>query len=74
MIKLLLNLQYYYLQVKYNTFHGFRFGTIRRAMNEGYLLLKGLRKVTGEFGFSVTAYNMKRAISIYGNRSVIQSL
>ena len=43
-------------------------------MNEGYLLLKGLRKVTGEFGFSVTAYNMKRAISIYGNRSVIKSL
>ena len=50
------------------------FGTIKRAMNQGYFLLKGLRKVNGEFGFSVIAYNMKRAISIRGVRSLIQSL
>ena len=42
------------------------FGTIKRAMNQGYFLLKGLRKVKSEFGFSVIAYNMKRAISIKG--------
>ena len=50
------------------------FGTIKRWMNQGYLLLKGLRKVKGEFGFSVIAYNMKRAIRIKGVRSPIQSL
>jgi hypothetical protein len=50
------------------------FGTIKRWMNQGYLLLKGLKKVRGEFGFSVIAYNMKRAIRIKGVRSLIQSL
>ena len=50
------------------------FGTIKRAMNQGYFLLKGLRKVKGEFGFSAIAYNMKRAISIRGVRSLVESL
>ena len=50
------------------------FGIIKRAMNQGYFLLKGLIKVNGEFGFSVIAYNMKRAISIRGVRPLIQSL
>ena len=50
------------------------FGTIKRAMNQGYLLLKGLRKVRGEFGFSAIAYNMKRAISIKGVRALIHAV
>ena len=50
------------------------FGTIKRWMNQGYLLLKGLRKVRGEFGFSVIAYNMKRAIRIKGVRALVQAL
>ena len=50
------------------------FGTIKRAMNQGDLLLKGLKKVRGEFGLSVIAYNMKRAIRIKGVRTLIQSL
>ena len=50
------------------------FGTIKRAMNQGYLLLKGLKKVRGEFGLSVIAYNMKRAISIKGVKVLIQRL
>ena len=50
------------------------FGTIKRWMNQGYLLLKGLKKVRGEFGFSVIAYNMKRAIRIKGVRSLIQAI
>jgi len=37
-------------------------------------LLKGLTKLRGELGFSVIAYNMKRAISIRGVRSLIQTL
>ena len=50
------------------------FGTIKRAMNQGFTLLKGLLKVRGEFGLSVIAYNMKRAIRIKGVRSLIQNL
>ncbi len=29
------------------------FGTIKQAFNQGYLLLKGLRKVKGEVGFTI---------------------
>ena len=50
------------------------FGTIKRAMNQGYLLLKGLRKVRGELGFSAIAYNMKRVISIRGVRTLIHAV
>ena len=50
------------------------FGTIKRWMNQGFTLLKGLEKVRGKFGLSVIAHNMKRAISIEGVRSLIQSL
>lgn len=42
------------------------FGTIKRAFNQGYLLLKGLRKVKGDVGFTMLAYNMRRAINILG--------
>ncbi len=42
------------------------FGTIKRAFNQGYLLLKGLRKVRGEVGFTMLAYNMRRALNILG--------
>jgi hypothetical protein len=42
------------------------FGTIKRAFNQGYLLLKGLRKVRGEMGFTMLAYNLRRAINILG--------
>jgi transposase len=42
------------------------FGTMKRAFNQGYLLLKRLRKVKGEVGFTMLAYNMRRAINILG--------
>lgn len=42
------------------------FGTIKRAFNQGYVLLKGLRKVRGEVGFTMLAYNIRRAINILG--------
>ena len=42
------------------------FGTIKRTFNQAYLLLKGLRKVNGEVGFTMLAYNMRRAINILG--------
>ena len=50
------------------------FGTIKRALNQGYLLLKGSRKVNGEVGFTMLAYNMRRAINILGAKSLIAFL
>jgi len=50
------------------------FGTMKRAFNQGYLLLKGLRKVKGEVGFTMLAYNMRRAISIVGTKRLIAQL
>ena len=47
------------------------FGTMKRAFNQGYLLLKGLRKVRGEVGFTMLAYNMRRAINIVGVRTLM---
>ena len=42
------------------------FGTMTRAFNQGYVLLKGLRKVKGAVGFTMLAYNIRRAINILG--------
>ena len=42
------------------------FGTMKRAFNQGYVLLRGLRKVKGEVGFTMLAYNIRRAINILG--------
>ena len=39
---------------------------MKRAFNQGYLLLKGLRTVRGEVGFTMLAYNMRRVINIFG--------
>jgi transposase len=50
------------------------FGTIKRGLNQGYLLLKGLRKVGGEMGLTMTAYNMRRALSIVGTRRLLAAL
>ena len=50
------------------------FGTMKRAFNQGYLLLKGLKKVKGEVGFTMLAYNMRRAINIFGTRALIASI
>ena len=38
------------------------FGTMKRAFNQGYVLLKGLKKVRGETGLTMIAYDMRRAI------------
>jgi hypothetical protein len=50
------------------------FGTIKRAFNQGYFLLKGLRKVRGEMGFTVLAYDMRRALNILGTGRLLQAL
>lgn len=50
------------------------FGTMKRAFNQGYLLLKGLRKVKGEMGFTMLAYNIRRAINILGVNALLTYL
>ena len=50
------------------------FGSIKRAFNQGYLLLKGVRKVNGEIGLSMLAYNMRRAINILGAKALINGI
>jgi transposase len=50
------------------------FGTIKRGFNQGYLLLKGLKKVGGEMGFTMLAYNMRRVINILGMTKLMESL
>lgn len=42
------------------------FGTMKRGMDQGYFLLRGLTKVRAEFSLTVLAYNLKRVINIVG--------
>jgi transposase len=42
------------------------FGTIKRNMNQGFFLLKGINKVTIEFGLTVLSYNFKRVLNHLG--------
>jgi transposase len=50
------------------------FGTVKRAMDAGYCLTKGLRNVGGEFALTFLAYNLKRAINILGVRKLLLSM
>jgi transposase len=50
------------------------FGTMKRAMDAGYFLLKGLRGVNGEFSLSVLAYNIKRTINLLGVECLLEAL
>lgn len=50
------------------------FGTMKRAFNQPYLLLRGLRKVGGEVGFTMIAYNMRRALNILGPIVMMQAI
>jgi hypothetical protein len=42
------------------------FGNMKRAFNQGYLLLKGLGKVKREVGFTRLAYDMRWVFNILG--------
>ena len=42
------------------------FGTIKGSMNQGGFLLKGLHKVSIEFGLTVLSYNFKRVLNHLG--------
>jgi transposase len=50
------------------------FGTIKRAFGAPFLLLKGLRKVSGEVGLLLLSYNLRRALNILGVEALIGAL
>jgi transposase len=50
------------------------FGTIKRAMDQGYFLMKGINKVTTEISLTILSYNLKRVINILGVEKVISSM
>ena len=50
------------------------FGTVKRAFGAPYLLLKGLRKVSGEVGLLLLSYNLRRALNILGVQALIGAL
>lgn len=47
------------------------FGTIKRTMNQGYFLLRGMKKVTTEAGLTFLSYNLKRVLNIIGVAEMI---
>jgi hypothetical protein len=50
------------------------FGTMKRSMNQGYFLMRGLNKVNTEMSLTVIAYNMKRVFNILGAKRMVQAL
>ena len=50
------------------------FGTVKRAFGAPYLLLRSLRKVSGEVGLLLFSYNLRRALNILGVEALIGAL
>lgn len=50
------------------------FGTMKRAMNQGYFLCRGLAKVRGEFSLTTLAYNLQRVINLLGVPRLLEAV
>jgi hypothetical protein len=50
------------------------FGTMKRGMNSGYFLMKGIKKVGAEMSLTVLAYNIKRVINILGVGKMLEAV
>lgn len=50
------------------------FGTIKRAMDSGYFLMRGLQKVGAEMSLTVLSYNIKRVVNILGVAKMIEAV
>ena len=50
------------------------YGTMKRGMDQGYFLLKGLRKVRGEFSLTALAYNLRRVLNIVAVPQLVAAL
>ena len=49
-------------------------GTMKRGMDFGYFLLKGLKKVRGEFSLMALSYNLRRVINVLGVKCLLEAL
>jgi transposase len=50
------------------------FGTMKRGMDQGYFLTRGLAKVRGEMRLTILVYNLKRVIHILGVEALITAV
>ena len=50
------------------------FGTMKRGMNSGYFLMRGIKKVAAEMSLTVLGYNMKRVINILGVQKMLEAV
>jgi transposase len=50
------------------------FGTMKRWMDHGYFLTRGLVKVRGEMSLTILAYNLKRVLNIMGVKALITAV
>jgi len=50
------------------------FGVLKRIMDDGYCLTKGLDNVSGEFSLAILAFNLKRALKILGMSKIMNEL
>ena len=50
------------------------FGTLKRGFQQGHLLLRGLRKTTGEMGLSLLAYDLRRMINMVGTNRLVRAV
>lgn len=50
------------------------FGTVKRTMNAGYFLTRGLKSVEAEAALTFLAYNIKRVINILGVKEITRRI
>ena len=50
------------------------FGTIKRSMDQGYFLTRGLSAVRTETSLTMLAYNIKRALRLKGVKALMAAL
>src|SRR3989442_15033092 len=50
------------------------FGTIKRGMNQGYFLMRGLNKVGAEMSLTGLSYNIKRVMNLIGVKKLIEAV
>ena len=50
------------------------FGTLKHWWDHSHFLMRGLKKVRGEFSLSALAYNLRRVINIIGVKELLQAL
>lgn len=50
------------------------FGTIKRSWGYTYILVKSIKKVNAEMAIIFTMYNLRRAMSVFGVKGLIERL